>query len=1410
MVDQAESLYYNKMMDKTAMRQLISRLTLHFGITHTTNILDQIKSLGFEQATKASISSGIDDPYAVPIKGWLVEDAEKQGSASEQSHRCGGLHAVEKLRHLIETWYATSECPKREMNPNFRMTDPLNPVHMMSFSGARGSISQVHQLLGMRGLMSDPRGQVIDLPIRSNLREGLSLTEYIISRYGARKGVVDTAVRTSDAGYLTRRLVEVVQHIVVRERDRGTIRGIAVNLIGGEEGSTRTIPQQRLVGRVLAGNVYLDMRRIAMRNQDIDNEPASNSVVATEPIHVRSPPTRKSIFWICQLCYGWGLAHHDLVELGEAVGIIAGQPIGEPGTQLTSRTSHTGGVFTGDIAEHVRIPFNGIINSDEKSLYPTRTRHGQPAWMCQNELPISIRSQNDTHNPVIPAQSILVIQNNQYVESKRITAEVRAKEFPLKERIKRKIYPNLEGETYWNGVVYHSPEDIHSNIHVVRNSGHVRVLSGTSSDSNGNSFYEDQDRIDTRSHSNESKRELREVNWENISVINSGCYQEWIWESGINVDFESIKSELNSSRFVSTPSMGRGGGTEVVPLSPEQEGRYRKLSYANSEFRILNNVILDRNEIIAICEDSKYRTNVSGVVRYGTAEVEPIDEGELVSGSETASSRSRYKVTKGGNSSLIPEEVYTICEPSSSILVKNNSVVEEGTQITSNIISQMGGLVRIEKIPNSIKIRILPGYIYYPKKKTNISKQADTLIPPGHLILGEFKSDNWVYPQPVASARRRKPSVSIRTVVEYNVPGDSPIRMPEIPKTEKDLGIQVFTYIFYRDGEVVEISDNTDIQLVQTCLVADWQESPPPPEGSYLSLTNIKISDSLSTFLQVNPMGLSNPFLSPETRAGEAPPQLALGGKLSPINLNSRDENKNKEFVGYRGTIHVVPQQGASFLILSPSNLFRNPLPPDPDGGVYGRGGAYSDNSGSGGMTVFRNNIDSKDPHSDSDAGSIWRGTAGPKGVLTDFGGFYPTTGGRGNKKLGLLGDSQNSPYSLLFSYSVSSNKVSFAEDPFVDESTDASGRRYWYSIDENESIFEYSPDLLVGGCFPRLIFPPSYFPGARILPINLGLLVSENACIYGGDICLQSGQIIAIHREYSPIRTAKPLLATEGATIHKNYGDIIGKGDTLITLLHDRSRSGDIIQGFPKVEQLLESRSTAFTLARIEDISDRWRRTITRLVGNPWSHFTSAGIGMEDCQLVPIDQIQKVHGSQGVQISDRHIEIIIRQLTSKVVTLEDGITNVFLPGELIESSQAQRMNRVLKESNFYEPVVLGMTKASLNTTSFISEASFQETTRVLARAAIRGRIDWLKGLKENVILGDLVPIGTGSQEVIRQLDVERNTEFYLAISDFNIFSREARDIPPHTYYGREPSSHHRLMIHEGLRQPLPGVNIGE
>ena len=331
MAERPTQVFHNKVIDGTAMKRLISRFIDHYGIGYTSHILDQVKTLGFRQATAASISLGIDDLLTIPSKRWLVQDAEQQSVLLEKHHHYGNVHAVEKLRQSIEIWYATSEYLRQEMTPNFRMTDPFNPVHIMSFSGARGNASQVHQLVGMRGLMSDPQGQMIDLPIQSNLREGLSLTEYIISCYGARKGVVDTAIRTSDAGYLTRRLVEVVQHIVVRRTDCGTVRGISVSPRNGMMADRIFI--QTLIGRVLADDIYIGSRCIATRNQDIGVGLVNRFITfRAQPISIRTPFTCRSTSWICQLCYGRSPAHDDLVELGEAVGIIAGQSIGEPGT----------------------------------------------------------------------------------------------------------------------------------------------------------------------------------------------------------------------------------------------------------------------------------------------------------------------------------------------------------------------------------------------------------------------------------------------------------------------------------------------------------------------------------------------------------------------------------------------------------------------------------------------------------------------------------------------------------------------------------------------------------------------------------------------------------------------------------------------------------------------------------------------------------------------------------------------------------------------------------------------------------------------------------------------------------------------------------------------------------------------
>ncbi|WVZ87832.1 hypothetical protein U9M48_034407 [Paspalum notatum var. saurae] len=642
MAERANLVFHNKEIDGTAMKRLISRLIDHFGMGYTSHILDQIKTLGFHQATTTSISLGIEDLLTIPSKGWLVQDAEQQSFLLEKHYYYGAVHAVEKLRQSVEIWYATSEYLKQEMNSNFRITDPSNPVYLMSFSGARGNASQVHQLVGMRGLMADPQGQMIDLPIQSNLREGLSLTEYIISCYGARKGVVDTAVRTADAGYLTRRLVEVVQHIIVRRRDCGTIRGISVS---PQNGMTEKLFGQTLIGRVLADDIYIGSRCIAARNQDIGIGLVNRFITAfrtqpfrAQPIYIRTPFTCRSTSWICQLCYGRSPTHGDLVELGEAVGIIAGQSIGEPGTQLTLRTFHTGGVFTGGTADLVRSPSNGKIQFNEDLVHPTRTRHGQPAFLCHIDLHVTIQSQDILHSVNIPLKSLILVQNDQYVESEQVIAEIRAGTSTLhfKEKVQKHIYSESAGEMHWSTDVYHAPEYQYGNLRRLPKTSHLWILSVSMWRSSIASFslHKDQDQMNTYyfsvdgryifdlSMANDQvshrlldtfgKKDREIINYLTPNRIVSNGHWNFVYPS-ILQDNLDLLAKKRRNRF-------------VIPLQYHQEQEKKLISCLGISIEIPFMGVLRRNTIFAYFDDPRYRKDKrgSGIVkfRYRTLEEE--------------------------------------------------------------------------------------------------------------------------------------------------------------------------------------------------------------------------------------------------------------------------------------------------------------------------------------------------------------------------------------------------------------------------------------------------------------------------------------------------------------------------------------------------------------------------------------------------------------------------------------------------------------------------------------------------------------------------------------------------------------------------------------------------------------------
>ena len=347
-----EMPFINGLLKKKGLTQLVQYCYLKFGIRTTVKMLDEVKSLGFLYATRAGISIGIDDMVVPESKPALVKDAEHQVIEVQQQYQDGAITHGERYNKIIEIWSKVTEKVSEEMFKSMEEDDRtgryLNPIYIMADSGARGSKQQIRQLSGMRGLMAKPSGEIIETPITANFREGLNVLQYFISTHGARKGLADTALKTADSGYLTRRLVDVAQDVIVTEDDCGTTDGIFVEPIRDSSGDTIEPLRDRIVGRVaLEDQLDYEGNVIVAANSEITEDIAATiQSSGIDRVKIRSVLTCESKRGVCQLCYGRNLATGRMVEHGEAVGVIAAQSIGEPGTQLTMRTFHIGGAAT--------------------------------------------------------------------------------------------------------------------------------------------------------------------------------------------------------------------------------------------------------------------------------------------------------------------------------------------------------------------------------------------------------------------------------------------------------------------------------------------------------------------------------------------------------------------------------------------------------------------------------------------------------------------------------------------------------------------------------------------------------------------------------------------------------------------------------------------------------------------------------------------------------------------------------------------------------------------------------------------------------------------------------------------------------------------------------------------------------
>ncbi len=419
--------FYNYPLNKKGIQNVISDCHKVLGREATIKLLDDVKDLGFKSATRAGVSFAKDDMKTPSAKQRIMDETQVEVDTIERNYRMGVITEGERYNQIIDCWTAARERIGKEMMAELK-TDQrdgkpyLNPIYLMADTGARGSVEQIRQLAGMRGLMAKPSGKIIEVPIKANFREGLSVLEYFSSTHGARKGLADTALKTADSGYLTRKLADVAQNVVVTMEDCGTLNGISKGVVYKGD-KVEVALSEAITGRV-ARDTIVDVvtdEEVVKENEVITEEVARRiESMGYEKIRVRSALTCEAPLGLCGRCYGMDLSRGKIVERGLAVGIIAAQSIGEPGTQLTMRTFHIGGTAHKTVEEaEIRTRFKGIVRFDK--LKAVQNDKGEQIVLNRNgELVVEDDQKREVDRHLIPAGAVLHVKDGQEIKEKQV------------------------------------------------------------------------------------------------------------------------------------------------------------------------------------------------------------------------------------------------------------------------------------------------------------------------------------------------------------------------------------------------------------------------------------------------------------------------------------------------------------------------------------------------------------------------------------------------------------------------------------------------------------------------------------------------------------------------------------------------------------------------------------------------------------------------------------------------------------------------------------------------------------------------------------------------------------------------------------------------------------------------------
>ncbi len=1222
--------FINKQMDKGGLKNLLSQIYLEYGGAKTAELANTLKNLGYRYATKSGVTISIADLSVPATKKDLLKAAEEEIEKSTHRYLKGEITEVERYTKVIDTWSETTSKLTDQVVENF---DRLNPVYMMAFSGARGNLSQVSQLVGMRGLMADAQGQIIDLPIKSNFKEGLSVTEYIISSYGARKGLVDTALKTADSGYLTRRLVDVAQDVIIRDADCGGDKFINMKPI--MDGDNVIVPLiDRLLGRTVAEDIFdTDGKTLLVaKNTTMDrNDIKKISHLDLKELKVRSGLTCSLEYGVCQKCYGWAMTTQKLVDVGEAIGIIAAQSIGEPGTQLTMRTFHTGGVFKGAGAmKTVETIEAGTVSSKLKTR-ELRTRHGDVVNVAIFEGDVEVKGAKFNKKYHIPAGAICHFTDGMEVKKGYKLAEFdpvsSGDGSRLTEKATKDITSDVSGEVYFEDFVVDEKKDRQGNVSRIANkSGIVWVIGGDVYNLPGGSkiLVKDGQKV-------KEGEELAET----MMICEHGGevrYGADLVTEDVKIDGQKIKKIVQGKELTIViasliPSNATFEQTKKEQLWTVEETDEKYIVKAPVDTTVENGMV------IAELVDDEYSVESSGEIRYLGVEV---DDNQII--------------TTPGNVVFIPEEIHQINKDATLKMVENGTFVTAGTEVVKDVYCHLDGIVEFKEFNDVIhEITIRPGEVHSLASINELKVEEGAVITKGTVIAEGIKAKETSIVTIMESdfddldIDDLDEEIDTTLGLEEDTLDEKPIQILVRPVQVLDIKPKNVSIKFDTSDELIDIVPVTQLQYKDGARVRNL-------DGAALTRTSLV---------------------------------LQMQGYLSHLKgLVELDKDNQLKIVVLETLIVRRELEGNSKMnqSLQTALLVEN--------------GAV---------------IEPKTPVAKTEVLAINNGVASIKTTEGDI------------RRLLL--------HSEEFEQSVAiKGKASVKEGQFV----------------------------------------------------KMDSILSD-----GGDVSPVSGKVVSVDKSGVVIRMGRPYLISPGTQLQVDAQSLVLRGDILATLLYERQKTGDIVQGLPRVEELLEGRKPkdcailaeydGVAEIEIEDevprlflVSDEEGRKeikfaidasivvqnkekITKgqpLTSGPLNpHDVIRLCGPEAAQQYLVDEVQRVYRSQGVEIADKHIEIIVRQMTKKVKVLEAGDTNL-LPGELIEVQTFENANKEVRENGGEEAtcehMLLGITKASLNTESFISAASFQETTRILTEAAVDGKKDLLRGLKENVIIGRLIPAGTG------------------------------------------------------------------